>query len=141
VSIIFFSHSTHFLQSLNMICFQSFKHYHCQALNWALQLRIFDYNWLNFIADFSEICKKIFKLFTIISSFVKTDLILYNSEKVQTLFYEKIKKLRSLISSFFSLFLIMSIWFISQTVFKLYQYAADLHDIWNYLKMSTFFHW
>src|SRR5438034_7116833 len=95
-------HSTHFLQSLDVVCFQPFKHYHRQALDRALRLGIFDYNQLDFIADFSEMRKKIFKSFTVISSFVKTGLILYNSEKVLALLHEKLERLRSSTSSTFS---------------------------------------
>ncbi len=94
---------------------------------------------MNFITDFSEMCKKIFKSFTIISSFVKTDLIFYNSEKVLTLLHKKIERLKSLTSSFFSSSSIASTWSTSQTIFRLCQYAADLCDIWNYLEMSTLF--
>ena len=93
------SHSTHLMQSLNVICFQSFKHYHHQALNQSLQLDVFDYNQLNFIADFNKICMKIFKSFIILSVFKEADLILYNSEKVLNSLCEKLKKLESATSS------------------------------------------
>ena len=37
---ILFSHAIHLLQSLDVICFQSYKYYYCQALDWSLYLSI-----------------------------------------------------------------------------------------------------
>ena len=84
---------------------------------------------------------KIFKRSIILSVFEKTDLIFYNSEKVLTSLHEKIERLRSSTSSSFLSSLIVSTWSTSQTAFRLCQYVTDLHDIWDYLKMSTLFHW
>ena len=54
-------YSTHFLQPLDMVCFQSYKHYHRQAINQAFQLGIYDFNQLDFITAFQEMRKKTFK--------------------------------------------------------------------------------
>ena len=35
-----FSHAIHLLQSLDVVCFQSYKYYYCQALDWSLYLSI-----------------------------------------------------------------------------------------------------
>ena len=89
---IFSSHATHLLQFLNVICFQSYKYYHCQALDWSLHLSIFDFNWLNFIVTFIKVHAKIFKSSTSLSVFEKTDLIFYNPEKVLKSLHEKLQK-------------------------------------------------
>ncbi len=84
VSVTLSLHSTHLIQSLHVICFQSFKHYHQQALDQSFWLDVYDFNQLNFIAAFNEMHANTFKSFIIISSFMKADLILYNFEKVLT---------------------------------------------------------
>ena len=40
-------YATHLLQSLDVACFQSYKYYHLQVLDWSLCLGIFDFNWLD----------------------------------------------------------------------------------------------
>src|SRR6266487_6110923 len=92
MSFILFLHATHLLQSLDVICFQSYKYYHCQALNQSLHLDIFDFNQLNFITAFIKMCVKIFKKSTILSVFQKTDLIFYNSDKVLKSLHKKLQK-------------------------------------------------
>ena len=93
MSLILSSYSTHLMQFLNVVCFQSFKYYHRQALDWSFPLGVFNCNWLDFIADFNKIRAKIFKSSTILSGFKETGLIFYNPENVLTPLREKLKKL------------------------------------------------
>ena len=55
MSFILSSHATHLLQSLDVVCFQSYKYYHHQALDQSLCLSIFDFNQLDFIITFIKI--------------------------------------------------------------------------------------
>ena len=86
------SYSTHLFQSLNVVCFQPFKHYHRQALNRSFRLDIFNFNRLDFIAAFNEMQVKTFKKSTILSAFEKTGLISYNPEKALDPIREKLQK-------------------------------------------------
>ena len=130
------------MQFLNVICFQSFKHYHHQALNQSLQLNVFDYNQLNFIADFNKIHMKIFKSFIILSVFKEADLIFYNSEKVLNSLHEKLKKLESVTSSSASSHSIdtASTWSTFWNISELHDYAIKMWDILQNNETSSTFH-
>ena len=65
-------HTTHFLQPLDVGCFQPNKHYHRQAVNEATRMGNRDYSRTDFFADIEEIRRQTFKESTIKSAFKKT---------------------------------------------------------------------
>ena len=78
ISFFLYSHTTHICQSLNVVCFQSLKHYHKQAINETMR---FDeeivYIKIDFLITFQRIKMLIFTFSTIKSIFKRTSLISY----------------------------------------------------------------
>ena len=77
-------HSTHLLQPLDVVVFQPLKHYHAEAIDQATHPGCSDSNKDEFLSAIGSIREQAFKPTTIISSFQKTGLILYNPDKVLT---------------------------------------------------------
>jgi len=75
-------HTTHFLQPLDVGCFQPNKHYHREAVNEATRMGNRDYNRMDFFADIERIRHQTFKESTIKSSFKKTGIWPFNPEIV-----------------------------------------------------------
>jgi hypothetical protein len=75
-------HTTHFLQPLDVGCFQPNKHYHREAVNQATRMGNRDYSRIDFFADLEEIRKQTFKESTIKSAFKKTGIWPFNPEIV-----------------------------------------------------------
>ena len=75
-------HITHFLQPLDVGCFQPNKHYHREAVNEATRMGNRDYNRMDFFADIERIRRQTFKELTIKSSFKKTGIWPFNPEIV-----------------------------------------------------------
>ncbi len=73
---------THFLQPLNVSCFQPNKHYHREAVNEVIRMGNRDYNWMDFFTDIERIRRQTFKESTIKSSFKKTGIWPFNLEIV-----------------------------------------------------------
>jgi len=70
-------HTTHLLQPINVIVFQSVKHFHAQAIDYATRTRCTDFNKLEFLSAIISIRSLAFKLTTINSFFRKTGLLPY----------------------------------------------------------------
>ena len=75
-------HSTHLTQLLDVGCFQSYKHYHSEAIDNAMRAGAADYGKLEFLASLQTIRSQTFKKSTIRSAFKNTRLIPYNPEIV-----------------------------------------------------------
>jgi DDE superfamily endonuclease len=75
-------HTTHFLQPLDMVCFQPLKHYHAEAIDTAVRTGDTTFSKIEFLTAFKEFRKQAFKQDTILSAFSKTDIIPHNPSKV-----------------------------------------------------------
>ena len=75
-------HTTHFLQPLDVGCFQPNKHYHREAVNQATRMGNRDYNRMDFFADIERIRRQTFKESTIKSAFKKTGIWPFDPEIV-----------------------------------------------------------
>jgi hypothetical protein len=75
-------YTTHFLQPLDVVCFQPLKHYHAEAIDRAVRTGDFDFSKYEFLAAFNDVRAQAFTKNTIISVFQKTGLIPYNLELV-----------------------------------------------------------
>ena len=76
------SHTTHFLQPLDVVVFQPYKHYHGEAVDIAARHGCSDYNKLEFLHDFETFRTQALKPSTLRSAFEKTSLVPYNPNKV-----------------------------------------------------------
>jgi hypothetical protein len=84
-NIILFSlppHSSHFLQPLNIVLFQPFKHYHRQAVEMAMRTGCTNFNIIEFLHALHGIRMATFKQSSILSGWEKAGLIPYNPELV-----------------------------------------------------------
>ena len=63
------SHSTHFLQPLDVVVFQPYKHWHAEAVDRSARLGCSDYNKLEFFSDFEWFRRQALSLSTIKSAF------------------------------------------------------------------------
>lgn len=71
-------HTTYLCQPLNVGCFQPLKHYHCEAIDKAVQLddaAVFSKT--EFLATFQKVREQAFTLSTIKFAFQKMSLVLY----------------------------------------------------------------
>ena len=75
-------HSTHLTQPLDVGCFQSYKHYHSEAIDETMRTGIPEFGKLDFLASLTTMRARTFKKSTILSAFRKTGLIPYNPEIV-----------------------------------------------------------
>jgi DDE superfamily endonuclease len=75
-------HTTHFLQPLDMVCFQPLKHYHAEAIDTAVRTGDTTFSKIEFLTAFKEFRKQAFKQDTILSAFSKTGIIPHNPSKV-----------------------------------------------------------
>jgi DDE superfamily endonuclease len=75
-------HTTHFLQPLDVVCFQPLKHYHTEAIDTAVRTGDTTFSKFEFLAAFETFRKQAFKQDTILSAFNKTDIIPHNPSKV-----------------------------------------------------------
>ncbi|RPA88813.1 DDE-domain-containing protein [Choiromyces venosus 120613-1] len=71
-------HTTHLLQLLDVVIFQSLKHYHAEAMDKATRTGCSDFNKVEFLSALTSIRTQVFKQTTIISAFWKTGLLPYN---------------------------------------------------------------
>ena len=84
-------HSTHVTQSLDVGCFQLFKHYHTEVVDNAVRLGSSDFDRLDFLVAFNWMRSQTFTPSTIRSAFRKTGFVPYNPEVVLA----KIRNLQS----------------------------------------------
>ena len=75
-------HSTHLTKSLDMGCFQPYKHYYTEVIDNAIRVGAGDYGKLEFLGSLQIIWSQTFKKSTIRSAFKNTGLISYNPEIV-----------------------------------------------------------
>jgi hypothetical protein len=75
-------HTTHFLQPLDVGCFQPLKHYHAKVLQGSIRAFSSDFNKIDFMPAISDIRKKTFTESTIKSSFKRTGIVPFNPEVV-----------------------------------------------------------
>ena len=75
-------HTTHFLQPLDVVCFQPLKHYHAEAIDRAVRTGDSDFSKYEFLAAFNDVRAQAFTESTILSAFRKTGLMPYNPELV-----------------------------------------------------------
>jgi len=71
-------HTTHFLQPLDVVAFQPYKHWHSKAVNEALRTGCTNFNQVEFLAEISTIRNKTFKTSTVKASWRETGLIPWN---------------------------------------------------------------
>lgn len=69
------SHSTHLLQSLDVVIFQLYKHYHAETVNQVTRTNCDDFNKTKFCVFITSIRKKIFNHKTIRFVWRKTSLV------------------------------------------------------------------
>ncbi len=74
-------HSTHFLQPLDVVCFQPFKHYHEEAIDYAVRTENVEFNRIDFLAAFEGFRRSAFKTTTILSAFRKTGIVSHNPQR------------------------------------------------------------
>jgi len=77
-------HISHFLQPLDVVLFQPFKHYYRQAVEIAMRTGCINFNTVKFLYALHQIRTAIFKSSSILLGWVKTGLIPYNPEVVLT---------------------------------------------------------
>ena len=75
---------SHFLQPLNIILFQPFKHQHRQAIKMAVRIGCINFNIIKFLHTLYRMRIAIFKQLSITSGWEKTGLILYNPKLILT---------------------------------------------------------
>lgn len=75
-------HTTHFLQPLDVVVFQPYKHFHREAVDAAMRAGCWEFNKLEFFAAITSIRKQTFKRNTVLSALRKTGLIPYNPSLV-----------------------------------------------------------
>jgi hypothetical protein len=63
--------TSHFLQPLDVVLFQPYKHYHRKAVNSAARIGCESFRVVEFMADIGGICKQIFKPKLVRSAFGK----------------------------------------------------------------------
>ena len=78
------AHISHFLQPLNVILFQPFKHQHRQAVEMAVRTGCINFNIIKFLHALHGIRIATFKQSSITSGWEKTGLILYNPKLILT---------------------------------------------------------
>ena len=96
---VFFAHSTHFTQSLNVDVFQSFKHHHKDAVNLVMKYECDTFTKVNFFFDFSRIHDLTFTKFTLVHAWKKTDFVSYDSDHVLTSIRARIARNREKLTS------------------------------------------
>jgi DDE superfamily endonuclease len=75
-------HTTHFLQPLDVVCFQPLKHYHAEAVDAAVRTGDMKFSKIEFLAALTNIRKQAFKKSTILSAFRKTGIIPFDPQQV-----------------------------------------------------------
>lgn len=88
------SHSTHFLQPLDVVVFQPYKHYHSEAVNRAARLGCSDYNKLEFFNDFEYFRRQALSPGTIRAAFEKTGIWPINAAIVVAFVRARIEAIR-----------------------------------------------
>jgi len=78
------AHTSHFLQPLNIVLFQPFKHHHRQAVEMAVRTGCINFNIIEFLHALHGMRMATFKQLSITSGWEKTGLIPYNPELVLT---------------------------------------------------------
>jgi DDE superfamily endonuclease len=76
------THTTYFLQPLNVICFQLFKHYYAEAINNTIYREDTQFLKIKFLIVFKDFYRQAFKELTILLAFRKTGIVSYNSLRV-----------------------------------------------------------
>jgi hypothetical protein len=78
------AHTSHFLQPLNVVLFQPYKHYHRHTVEMAVRTGCTNFNTIKFLHALHHIWVATFKPTSIKSAWEKTGLIPYNPELVLT---------------------------------------------------------
>jgi hypothetical protein len=79
------SHSKHFLQPLDVVVFQPYKHYHAEAVDRSARLGCSDYNKLEFFHDFEYFRRQALSQSTIKAAFEKTTVVYGHSIRLLSL--------------------------------------------------------
>jgi DDE superfamily endonuclease len=85
-------HTTHFLQPLDVVCFQPLKHYHAEAIDDAVRTGDTKFSKIEFLAALPTIRRQAFKKSTILSAFRQTGIIPYNPDKVLIPLQERVDR-------------------------------------------------
>jgi phage baseplate assembly protein W len=88
------SHSTHFLQPLDVVVFQPYKHWHAEAVDRSARLGCSDYNKLEFFSDFEWFRRQALSPSTIKSAFEKTGIWPFNPTPIIELVRTRIATIR-----------------------------------------------
>lgn len=75
-------YTTNFLQPLDIVCFQPFKHYYTKTVDNAVQTRDVEFTHVEFLANIQSIRKQTFTKSMVLSSFCKKGLIPFNPQVV-----------------------------------------------------------
>jgi hypothetical protein len=87
-------HTTHFLQPLDVVCFQPLKHYHAEAIDKAVHTGDTEFTKVEFLAAFDDFRAKTFTVSTVQSAFRQTGLVPFNPKRVIEAMQEKIQAQR-----------------------------------------------
>lgn len=87
-------HTTHFLQPLDVVCFQPLKHYHAEAIDIAVRTGDTEFSKIEFLAAFEGFRAQAFKPSTILSSFRKTGIVPHDPQRVLGPLQEKLRVTR-----------------------------------------------
>lgn len=88
------SHSTHFLQPLDVVVFQPYKYWHTEAVDRSARLGCTDYNKLEFFSDFEWFRRQALTSSTIKAAFEKTGIWPYNPTPIIELVRTRIAAIR-----------------------------------------------
>ena len=84
------THSTHFIQSLDVRVFQSYKYYHAETIDAAIRLKNREFEKLKFFAVFQIFRNQIFKSSTIRHAFRITRIMFFNFNMIFDIIRQKI---------------------------------------------------
>ena len=132
---IFFSHVIHLLQFLDVIYFQSYKYYYCQALDWFLYLSI---DWT--LLQLSSRCVQKFSRDQLFSQFFQR-LILYYIilRKCWNHFTRNCRNQCLFLFHLIFSHIIADTWLTSYNLSELHEYVYDLYQTHEYSEISVSF--
>ena len=88
----FSTHSIHFIQFLDVGVFQSYKHYHAEAVDTAVKLKNKKFEKLKFLIAYQIFRTQIFKFFTIRHVFRIIDIVFFNFNMMLDIIRQKINR-------------------------------------------------
>ena len=90
-------YTTHFLQPLDVSCFQPYKHQYSEAIDYKLRTGVSKFNKYDFLANLRDIRSQAFKETTVLSAWRKTGLYPFNPSIVLNKLKETLSEYRTLL--------------------------------------------